>query len=228
MSHLLVFPELGCREFGSGLILTESFLRLAAEKGWRLPPECRLEGFDLLHIESALNSLTVAQPAVSREVAVMLLAGSAAAEHELAEKLPQWVLRAAYGNLWRRRIRDLLATGELALVDPISREEVQAVPAGAPDAASAPVPAPTRPDEGWRAVFEDEGADWRERARARASAWWTEGSIGEIRNRSQAAEFISRWCRQNDVRGRDGPPGKLYLRNHILDVKHWMPPSVDA
>jgi hypothetical protein len=185
MTTDLIHPELGCREFGASLIRAESLIRLVAEKGWRLPPACRFEGFDLLHIESALNDLTVAQPAVSREAAVMLLAGSAAADHELAEKLPVWVLQAARGHVWRERIRALLAAGELRLADPISFEEIPATPAQAV-AADAPVqaapehsgPAPLssremagafgglcgRDAERWARVFSD-SPKWLEPAR---------------------------------------------------------------
>lgn len=77
----------------------------------------------------------------------------------------------------------------------------------------------------YAAIYSDETREWRERARARAAAWWLDCDRSTKPNRSMAASFVERWCRDNSVRGHAGTtPNADYLRKHVLDTKHWDPP----
>jgi hypothetical protein len=87
------------------------------------------------------------------------------------------------------------------------------------------LPAPSSPAN-YSSVYEDESRDWRERARARASEWWLECDASTKPNPNMAAAFVARWCRDHGVRSQvDSFSDADYLRKHILDKKHWTPPT---
>ena len=224
MSRTLVFPELCCREFGAKFVRADGLRRLASGKGWVFPAGFRFEQYEILHVEALLNNLTIADPVETPEAAEAIVRTTALASHEAARVAPQWLLQAARGNVWRKRIRDSLAAGELRLADPVSFEEISATPARAvaADAPAEPAqqhsgPAPlssremggafaglcARDAERWARVFSD-SPKWLEPARVSrglrgvASAQWDPLKFARLLMAKGEAtdEAVSRMFRQ--------------------------------